>query len=422
MPARIECDVAVIGAGVAGLWAWRRLRNRGLDALLVTAGPIGAGQTLASQGIIHGGVKYALTGEGSRASAMIAGMPAVWRACLAGAPAAGDPDLSGVRVLTDHQHLWTTRGIVSRLGGAAASKALRTDVARVGEAERPEAFRRAPAGIDVYRVEEPVVEPRSLAAALLGDAKDVLAVAEANLTPLSFWFAPTRGAGVLTKTHEGARVSLRPRAIVCAAGAGNEALLARCGIDPAGASQRRPLHMVMVRGDLPMLYGHCVTASSLPRATITSQRDGRGRAVWWVGGGIAEAGVEHGREEQIRHARRELAEAAPWVNLTGAEWATMRIDRAEGLPEGRPRTPGARPDEPVALVHGNVVFAWPTKLAFAPLLATMIERAIEPMLARPCAGPDEDFNGERIHERLNAEAQPVGIGALPWENPGVVWS
>ncbi|MEZ5430716.1 MAG: FAD-dependent oxidoreductase [Verrucomicrobiales bacterium] len=53
-------DVIVFGGGVAGLWILNALAAKGYDALLMTDRELGAGQTLAAQGVIHGGLKYAL--------------------------------------------------------------------------------------------------------------------------------------------------------------------------------------------------------------------------------------------------------------------------------------------------------------------------------------------------------------------------
>ena len=45
--------VVLVGAGIAGLWALRRLLAQGHDAILLESGTIGGGQTLAAQGILH---------------------------------------------------------------------------------------------------------------------------------------------------------------------------------------------------------------------------------------------------------------------------------------------------------------------------------------------------------------------------------
>lgn len=69
-------DVVIIGAGVAGLWLALRLERAGRSVALLEAHAAGAGQTAASQGIIHGGTKYALTNRLTGASESIRAMPA----------------------------------------------------------------------------------------------------------------------------------------------------------------------------------------------------------------------------------------------------------------------------------------------------------------------------------------------------------
>ncbi|WP_323150307.1 FAD-dependent oxidoreductase, partial [Pseudomonas oryzihabitans] len=55
-------DILIVGGGVAGLWLNARLRRAGYATVLVETGALGGGQSGKSQGIIHGGTKYALTG------------------------------------------------------------------------------------------------------------------------------------------------------------------------------------------------------------------------------------------------------------------------------------------------------------------------------------------------------------------------
>ena len=49
--------------------------------MLLERDSLGGEQTLASQGMIHGGLKYALGGTLTRSSEAIANMPERWRAC-----------------------------------------------------------------------------------------------------------------------------------------------------------------------------------------------------------------------------------------------------------------------------------------------------------------------------------------------------
>jgi len=60
----IELDAVIFGGGAAGLWILDELRRAGLAILLLEGGRrgLGSGQTIASQGIIHGGLKYTLAG------------------------------------------------------------------------------------------------------------------------------------------------------------------------------------------------------------------------------------------------------------------------------------------------------------------------------------------------------------------------
>jgi hypothetical protein len=160
-------------------------------------------------------------------------------------------------------------------------------------------------------------------------------------------------------------LTVHPRHVVLTAGAGNGALRRQCGL-PVEAMQKRPLHMVLVRGHLPVLNGHCVDGART-RVTITSDADAQGRTVWQIGGQLAEDGVARDERRLVRRAREEVTSVLPGIDLSDCEWATYRVDRAE---QSMPR--GGRPDTATVLSEGNVVTAWPTKLALAPQLAGMV--------------------------------------------------
>ena len=59
----VKVDTVIAGGGIAGLWLLNVLRSKGYSAVLLEAGSLGGAQTLSSQGIIHGGMKYALGGR-----------------------------------------------------------------------------------------------------------------------------------------------------------------------------------------------------------------------------------------------------------------------------------------------------------------------------------------------------------------------
>ncbi|MCC6320859.1 MAG: FAD-dependent oxidoreductase [Phycisphaerales bacterium] len=416
---RIAVDAVIFGGGIAGLWTLAHLRGLGYSCLLIEARELGAGQTIASQGIIHGGVKYALSGAASAASRAIAEMPDQWRMSLEGRASV---DLSRARVLSPHQHLWTTTGIGSRLVGVAASKAIRTPVERVADADRPDWARGAPRGVNIYTVAEPVLDPaslvESLAAPLLGlilRAEDVRFTATGD------------GHAVGLRRAEG-EAAIEARRIVLTAGAGNVELAERARRrngepgEPA-AMQRRPLHMVMARGRLPAVFGHCLGGglSDKPRVTITSQMETSGRTVWYIGGAIAEDGVSRSREDQIAASKAELSRCVPWVDLSGTEWATLRVDRAEGRRHdggvgGGGGGGGGRPDGPVMQDSGGVLCVWPTKLAFAPLVARRVSEWLAGGGVVPGRGAVPEI------ESVFADWPRPRVAALPWNDAEVEWS
>jgi glycerol-3-phosphate dehydrogenase len=414
MNVQLHADVLIFGGGIAGLWTLARLKREGFDCVLVESNALGGGQTIASQGIIHGGLKYALDGQVGSAAASIAAMPNLWRSCLTGAQDA-PVDLRGVPVLSESYYYWTSPGVMSRIAGAGASKVMRTAVERVPPAERPEVLRHAPTGmggVDVYRVGEMVLDARELVRKLAESGRGrivrgVVVVGDEL----------KRGSGpVRVRCADGREFEIRANAIVLAAGAGNEDLLAQFGVRDAASvkAQRRPLHMVMMRGAPGAFFGHCVGTSSSPRLTITSgTMAAGGESVWYIGGQIAEEGVARSDAEQIAAGKRELAACMPWVKLAEtAKWATLRIDRAEGVPTSGGLLAGTRPDLPVVVHAGRVIAAWPTKLAFAPLLADEVLRVLGEIKVVPKADGSLDA----------AVSSVPPVAPHVWDAEGIAWS
>lgn len=104
-------DVAIIGGGIAGLWTMQRLRRMGYDAHVFEIDALGTGQTIASQGIIHSGIKYGLAGLFRRD---LAHMPERWNAAMRGS---GEVDLRKVQVLETCQGVRSEWALVERALG-----------------------------------------------------------------------------------------------------------------------------------------------------------------------------------------------------------------------------------------------------------------------------------------------------------------
>jgi glycine/D-amino acid oxidase-like deaminating enzyme len=334
-------DVLLFGGGIAGLWTLNRLRREGFKAVLVEARALGAGQTLASQGMIHGGQKY----RGGTSEEDVARMVPVWDACLAGT---GELDLRGTKLLSEVQHLWTPKGIFWSLVGKLGSAVTRRPMAALKDpADWPEALR-ADAG-SVYRLDEKVLDVRSLLEDLRRPVEGAIYLGR---------FAGFSGDAVAIEGPAG-RIEVRAGFVVFCAGTGNEEAARKLGVP----TQRRPLTQVLARGLPVPLYGHCFgTDRDVPRLTVTSHPQTDGTYTWYFGGAVAEEGGED--------CRREVEKLLPSLPWKDAGWSAFRIDRAE------PDFGGKRPPGAVCTVKGNAAFAWPVKMTLAPDLAAKVRAAI----------------------------------------------
>lgn len=385
----LEPDVAIVGGGIAGLWLLARLESAGYRVLLLESEGLGAGQSLASQGIIHGGLKYALDMALGSASAALADMPARWRACLKGQ---GDVDLSAARLNAEHQLFWARNSLLDRITGFFGARGMRGSVNALPEQDWPQVLQNDAVGA-VYRLDEPVLDVPALIEAL---ARPRLRAIK-RIAP--DWRLERDGAGavaaLLVTDPHGIQRRIAARRFIFAAGRGNEAALAALGLEPRRA-QRRALHMLAIKGLPGPLYAHCFDQSDKPRVTITSHKARDGSWVWYVGGDLAEKGVGLDEAALIRTARGELAALLPGLHLEGCGFAGFRVDRAEAA------TPsGAKPDGPEIIDAGNALVTWPTKLALAPALADRLLGLLPP----PMAGGLEPM----------PEWAAPGFASPPWE-------
>ncbi len=371
MPESLSTDVLIVGGGVAGLWLNARLRRLGFATLLVDKGALGGGQSVKSQGIIHGGTKYALSGALTGASEAIADMPRRWREALEGK---GELDLSGVRLLSDAHYLWSPGTLAGNLTSFFASKAVRSRVGQVKGDELPPALQHPRFKGKVYRLSELVLDVPSLIARLAELAGDSLLACE-QIEPL---LDDNELVGLRVDGRE-----IRAQRIVFSAGGGTAELLASLGLQQP-AMQRRPLHMVIVKAPtLNPLYAHCLGGGTKPRITVTSHPTADGEWLWYLGGDLAEAdGVARDEATQIAAAKKELAELVPWIDLSSAQWATLRIDRAEPAQSAL-----ARPDNAFLAEQGRLLVGWPTKLALSPDFSDRVEAALARDGIRPANHP-----------------------------------
>ncbi len=375
-------DAAIVGGGIAGAWVLNLLRGRGYNVVLLENNAIGCGQTLASQGMIHGGLKYTLSGSLTGASEAIAGMPARWRQCLAGDD---EVDLRGTRLLADVYHMFSANTALGRLTSFFASKALRGRIEKLPPEAWPNAFQ----GFDgvVYALNDFVMDTSDLLATLTNAHAERIYALEAGADTIS-----ARDGGWDIQLND---VTLHARQLISCAGNGAATLIDALDI-PNLEVQHRPLKQVIVHTSNDVhLYAHCLTGvtSDEPRLTITTHKGNSG-TIWYLGGQLAEDGVKRDDAEQIAHARGELETCVPWLDWSDASFEVLTINRAEPKQSG-----GRRPDEAYVAREGSFIQCFPTKLTLTPDLGDQLLSLIEPPLG-----------GE-----LPATAHPrATIGAAPW--------
>lgn len=363
-----KVDVIIIGGGITGLWLLNTLNKRGLRVLLLEKEALGAKQTMQSQGILHGGTKYALKGQATREAKTLAHMPAIWQSCLAG----HDPlDLSAVKVLSSHHYLFSTGQLFGRLKNIVSSHALSQGRYLNDRSTYPLFFQHPEFNGSMCAIDETVIDVPSLIQALSQrQASQILKVDHHTV------YHPNDSGGLShIEIHAGEKTQvIQANTYLFAAGDGNAALLAP--FNQAPKMQRRPLHQVCLTfpKDDPTLhvFAHCVAKGTKPLFTITTHRAKNGHIIWYIGGDIAETGVDRDHDAQIAHTLSVLKKHLPWVDFHDVQAHSFRVNRAE-----RHQESGKKPDSYTIDRFANIMVTWPTKLVFVPALAEDIASMID---------------------------------------------
>lgn len=377
-------DMIVFGAGVAGLFLANKLKRAGYNVIVIEKDKLGGGQTLASQGMIHGGQKYTLQGQVTSHAAHIADMPRRWEASFDGY---GEVDLTGVKFLSETQIMWPAGSVLSDMAVLGAAKVVNAKTRKLKREEFPDVFleRKKKFKGSIYELPEKVLETRSLVEALAAPLKG--RILKGTVTEI----LPDGQAAVNG-------IVMQAQLLIFAAGKGNEEAFDMLRIKEQ-YTQRRPLRQVMVRPVPYALYGHGIVGKPKPRLTVTSHPNGRDGYVWYIGGNIAEEGAKMTEEETLKFAKAELEDVFPDIDWNDKEWATWAGDRAE------PYDPaGDLPPGPFVQQRGKVLVCWPAKLTFAPALADHVFEWMQDKDIVPTAA-----------DKPPAELEPAEIGKYPWE-------
>lgn len=387
----LSIDALIMGGGATGLWLRALLKSHGRSVVLIESGGLGGGQTVASQGMIHSGAKYAASPDASRLVAALQEAASCWEQHLAGKDF---PDLRRVEVITSETWFWhPDRPLPPSLANWCDE---------TGADDREESDRR-PSVLRMCREARCNRRERSLCAASLlnalagEDRLDLLQLPDDRIR----WDASAPGKVSTATLRHPARdetLMLRPDHIFLTAGAGNTRLREAVGLSTRVVAQQRPLRMAMLRGPLPRLCGHWFDDDG-PRLTISTQFDQKHGSIWQLGGRIAEGPTCRSTRAFLKSAREELLAALPGLDLSPTEWSSYEAVRAE------PKSADGRlPDDAVILREGNVTTLWPTKLTLLPTLMTKVRQQLDAPGERPPAAP----------AKLTGWPRPL-IAQPPWE-------
>jgi glycine/D-amino acid oxidase-like deaminating enzyme len=211
----VAVDVAILGGGIAGLWLLDRLQHQGFSAALFEADALGAGQSVASQGIIHGGAKYTLGLALDTAVKELREMPATWSDSLQGSRG---PDLSRARALSPCTYMWVPRQFGGGVLGFFSQILMRSRVRGLPRSEWPDGLHSHSAAGSVYALDELVLDIPSVLEALRVTHRQRIRRIPA---PEQLSFRDGKG-----RLRVGG-ISVGAQRFVLAAGAGNEELLLR---------------------------------------------------------------------------------------------------------------------------------------------------------------------------------------------------
>lgn len=394
----INTNIVIFGAGVAGLWLHNQLNALGYHCLLIEKNTIGGTQTLSSQGIIHGGIKYTLNGILSRSASEISDMPSRWLQCLKGE---GDIDLSLVKILTRNQLMWSKNNLSAKLTSFFSSKALNSKIKPVSIKNRPNVFQSDQFQGNLYQLNEPVIDTYSL-------VKNLSFLQESRILKLTKNYKFIKDDQGLNSIILDNRLTIIADQFIFAAGEGNADLLKDVE-QTSPIMQKRPLQMILAKGNsLPSLYAHCIGTNAKPLLTITTHPQEDGSKIWYIGGNIAEEGIKKSPQELIATSKLSLKNLIPWINTDNLQWATHYVNRAEPLQNNL-----SRPD--AAYVHQwkNLITAWPTKLALTPNLADKIIKEIEHKNFQKISSQENDHCHTTLLEWK--KSNPLNMTPTLWE-------
>ena len=356
--------IIIVGSGISALWTADLLDKSGYEVAVLEKDTVANSQTIASQGMIHGGTKYSLDGALTKATISISDMPNIWKEALRGN---GKVNLSKSVIHSNYQLLWSADTVQSKLLSFFGSKAMSSKMRPINKKEHP-LFNNKDFHGSLFKLNEIVVDVHSVASNFSNNLEGKIFKAKAK----KILFSDNDIVGIDTSKGK-----LECDELILAAGEGNEEILEESNIN-SFPMQRRPLAMGMVfmKEKIPDIYGHFLGTSSRPRITISTHYLNE-KQILYIGGEVSESGVSLSDEDQKIQIDKFLREALSWIDLDIERIDVLRINRAETK-----NNKVLKPDSFFIGRKKGLMVCWPTKLAFAPLIAESILNQMNPSKLR----------------------------------------
>lgn len=379
----IDVDVVIIGGGIQGLWLLADLVEKGYSAVVLERMRPGYGQTGHSHVFLHQGHMYAaMQGVSDVLTRVTAVQKAhdLWKEALL-----PTGRLKGLAPLTSNFYVgWTDPG----KAGAFEEYCSATGIPYKEIFHTPLEFGTLAKMRKLYESKATCLQARELLGCLLNlrDLRKRVCCCDEVL--IKTYSSST--IELVAKRGKANLLGVRSKAVVLAAGAGNERLLHNLSSNPnivqrsqSTKQQTIKTFMLVIRhfdDSLPLVTGMFPEFGGI---FIVSRRDDLGRTVWLIGDKQRQLVPVPGEmtafdaNSWFRRLKTELTKLFPQLmnNAENYEWGVYEATKAETFgidkrfPEGGVFPGGyhlyKEPDKPIWLT-------WPTLLTFAPLIADEI--------------------------------------------------
>lgn len=352
----------IIGGGISGLWLNALLVSRGRRSFVISQSTYN--QTKWSQGILHSGAKYGIFSYKNPLKKDLSVASQIWRNSLDGK---GSVNLSNTQIVSTSHCLVSTKNLVKKI-----------------------IF---PVLKNIYDCDEKLNNSlldynKNLGLVTLNEmVLDVDSLVDNLLTYQCVYKGSVFKIDVKNKKiilMDGTNISANK--IFILSGKGAESIFENSEINIR--IQKRPLAMLRIFGDdLPPVFCHVIGYNKKPLASITSKDN-----YWYIGGDVAELGVNLDDENIFSNALSLLAEIFPTINFSNRCYDVIRVCRAEALHPSQ-----SRPSRPSIIdLSDDVCVGWPTKLTLAPVLA-------EQLYSRSSCSQGENLTDTALEPIVKAE-------------------